>query len=92
MPAYPFAQMPSLGEFVERAQEAYECQLRRSVMHAKGPGGEGHLSVLHRPGVNSVVLPDVAEDVRLSLHTLRSLCARLNIPPAEFGLDLDHFL
>lgn len=80
---------PTLGEFIEKAEAEYGCRLRRAAVRAHDPDGEHQLSVLERPGISKVVIPDIPTDIRLSPHQLRSYCARLNIPPAEFGLNLD---
>ena len=47
-------------------------------MLSRGENGERRIAIL----------PHVSGDERLTPHVLRSLCARLGIPVADFGFDL----
>ena len=92
MAAYPFAQMPTMGEFIDRAKQDYGCEHEQDAIGVIDQDGEKRLSILRRTHENmqyTVVLPSIADETRLSLLMLRNLCRRLNISPADFGLGLD---
>jgi hypothetical protein len=89
--AYPFAQAPTVTEFVGAAVKRHGCTLEE-IEHMVGPDGpisfqyltrvhEGHL-VISEP------LPADPEE-RLAPDTLRRLCAQLRLKTVQFGYDLD---
>ena len=81
----------TLREFLAKAESEYGCRLRRNFVHlTDGDGKNFQLSRLERPDLNlSVTLPDIPLDNKLTGTILRNLCTRLNLPPADFELDLD---
>lgn len=89
--AYPFAQMPTLGQFVRRACSDYGCTHEKGSVTLFGPDGESRVSALSREENGErkvVVLPFLDDGERLTPHLLRSLCRRLGLPLADFGLVL----
>lgn len=95
MAAYPFVQMPTLGEWIHRACDEYGCTLQEGVVTVQGPDGISHPSVLSRETANktfSVVVPYLSHEDRLAPHMLRNLCTRLDLPLSDFGLILEDVL
>lgn len=89
--AYPFVQMPTLGEFIQRACREYGCAHEQEMVVLVGPDGETRVSTLSHGEdgeKRTVVLPFRNHDERLAPHTLRSLCRRLGLPLSDFGLVL----
>jgi len=84
--------MPTLAEFIRKVEEHGWKHEPRSI-RLRGTSGERELGALKNADGRHVVLPSNAgaED-RLTLHVLRSLCARLSIDPSLFELDLDSWL
>ena len=81
--AYPFAQMPTLGEFVEYAV-SQGCMMHEFPGRMIGPRGSVTPRCLR--GLKNVIsiLPNIDDDDRLTPLLLRNLCAQL-------GLDINHF-
>ena len=91
MAAYPFVKMPTLGEWIRRACDAYGCTLDEQAVTVLGPDGISNPSVLSRETSDdtfNVVLPYVSYEDRLTPHMLRNLCTRLGLPLSDFGLAL----
>ena len=84
-------QFPTLDEFIRRAQGNYGCRFEPNSVTLLGPDGESRVAWLSR-GENGdrqiAILPRISGDERLTPHVLRSLCARLGIPVADFEFDL----
>lgn len=92
MPAFPFAQMPTFGEFLRVAEREFGCVYQVvNEFQLAGPDGV-YFSVLQRE-VNGRLLevkaPRLSNEDRLTLTTLRNLCNRLRIPQERFDLDFD---
>lgn len=91
MAAFPFAQMPTFGEFLHVARDEYGCDYRVSLLHLIGPDGASKLSVMSRSVDGhtwEATLPRLANDDRLTPHVLQSLCVRLGIDAQRFNLTL----
>ena len=81
------SQMPTLGEFIERA--------RRSPYHfTKGAMRDPDLGRIvflrreqHGSSVELIDLPPGPETQRLTRNTLESLCRKTGILPEDFGLE-----
>ena len=90
--AYPFAQMPTLEEFICTACNIYGCVREVGKVKVVDPDGEESLVSALSRGENgerkTVVLPFRDDDERLTPHLLRNLCRRLDLPLADFGLVL----
>lgn len=89
--AYPFVQMPTIDEFINRARADYGCTFRPGAITLFGPDGKSQLSTLScevDDETRSVALPFGGHGKRLTPHVLRSLCDRLGIPLEDFGLAL----
>lgn len=88
--AYPFIQMPTLGEFVARVISEYQAQIKE--IDISGPRGPVKVRVLIRTGKDTktkiAVIPDLKDGEYLIPTVLRSLCTQLDIPPKDFGLYL----
>ena len=69
--AYPFVEMPTVGQFVRRACDDYGCTHEKGAVTLFGPDGESRVSALSR-GENGerkvVVLPFRDDDERLTPH------------------------
>lgn len=90
--AYPFAPLPSLDDFIDRVTStAYGSKI--NTTDVSGPRGRIKIEVLTRKIGNGkqriAVIPDLKGSDILTPHVLRSLCVQLDIPPKDFGLDLD---
>ncbi len=83
--AYPFAPMPTLREFVEKAL-TYGVTDTTSKRHVTGPRGEETFRYLRKGDGPIVILTNIAEDERLTPVVLSNLCRQLDLPPADFGL------
>jgi hypothetical protein len=79
--------MPTLGQFVERAQK-YGCDLRATTIPTFGPRGRVKWRYLKKGEDRIAVLPDIKDDEYLTPTQLRSLIAELNLPPLKFWLTL----
>jgi len=79
---YPFAPMPTLGEFINRAISA-GCELR-TMTGLIGPRGDATVRYLVRKVGNVyrvLPLPGLSDDERLTPSTLESYELTLNIEP-----------
>lgn len=87
--AYPFASMPTLGEFVSQVQ-AHGWEKREFQGGLVGPRGPVNVRYLKsKQNVIVMLPPDISDDERLTSTVLRSLCNRTGIDPGHFGLILD---
>lgn len=89
---YPCSPMPSLGEFIKRAQEEFGATLNECGGNVMTPKGAVHGRYLER-SVGKIhkraVLPETLKpESILEPNYLRSLCRRLGIDPNHFGFDL----
>lgn len=87
--AYPFSQMPTMREFKDRITTEFGFQVRspRKTLY-----NEAILFVAKRDAkgiTRIVIIPNHKDNYRLTPDNLRSLCARLDIPLAAFGFDLE---
>ena len=81
-----FSQMPTLGEFIERAK-AYGY--RKQTISVPGLGRIKYLRRADRKrqqGLELVDLPPMPESRRLTRAGVASLCARSRVPMEDFGL------
>ena len=91
MPAYPFAQMPTFGEFIRIAERDYGYTYRAMAVGVVRPDGMQMMAVMSRidQGVpRDEVMPRFKSDARLEPDMLRDLCSRLQMPLSRFGLVL----
>ena len=90
--AYPFAPMPSLGEFIDRVIAEYGVEIKEPEGPLIGPRGQAKAVYLFRKmdGENPrfAIIPDLRNDEMLVPDTLRSLCRQLGVPLEDFGLTL----
>jgi len=89
--AYPFAPMPTLGDFIKNSIDKYDAKLRQSKISLEGPDGSHYpkfLICVHDNNQYHAVLPDLDDDEVLNSHILRKLCLRLGIPLEDYGLIL----
>jgi hypothetical protein len=78
--------MPTLGEFVERAQR-FGVKRKRTPAIADGPRGPVRFYYLQREaGRPFVVLDDMPNSARLTWNQVRSYCRVLGLPHEDFGL------
>jgi len=92
MAAYPFAKAPTYAEMKERLQNEFECKLLKVEGKIRDLQGVEHdvyffERTLHNKTYRAVA-PDLKDDDRVLYSVTRSLCNRLRIDPANFGLVL----
>jgi len=89
---YPFAPMPTLGEFIAKSEASYGAILRHSRNEIEGPDGlfkARYLIRIHNGDqYHSVLPPNIGDDDVLTPHVLRRLCSRLDVPSSDYGLTL----
>lgn len=82
--AYPFVQLPSLGEFLQKAS-AYGVTVGNSTAQVVGSKGPITFRYARRGGGPPVIISERDEEI-LTPTVLSNLCRQLGIPPDEFGL------
>ena len=94
MAAFPFGwNPPSLGIFVEKCTSDFGCELIIMDYEVEGSFGVATPRLLKREvdGVQKhVVLPNLPDDVLISLHLVANMCRRLEIPTEAFGFVFDY--
>jgi hypothetical protein len=92
MPAYPFAPAPKYAALKERLQKEFGCKLLKVEEKIKDLQGVEHdvyyFERKHKGKTYRAVAPDLPDDTFVLYSVVRSLCARLRIDPANFGLTL----
>ncbi len=90
--AYPFAKVPLFGEVKQRFEKEFGCKYCKADGTLKGPDGKEHEVYYFERAIKGQVLranaPDLNDKDYVLWSVLRSLCSRLQIDPATFGLDL----
>lgn len=86
--AFPFAQMPTLSEFMAIAAN-HGCKRVQIPGTIVGPRGEIDPTCLQGPSGVPVVLPDIAPDEPLTPTVLSNLCRRLGLDPAIYQINHD---
>ncbi|MHB8485493.1 MAG: hypothetical protein ACYDCM_07165 [Candidatus Acidiferrales bacterium] len=90
--AYPFARMPTYAELKGRLQKEFGCKYAKAEGTLTDPQGNKHDVYYFERVVGDKTLranaPDLKDDERVLWSVIRSLCARLKIDPAPFGLTL----
>jgi hypothetical protein len=90
--AYPFAKVPRYGELKRRFEKEFDCVHLKAEGTLKDSQGNEHVVYYFERVVGGKTLqantPDLKDDERVLWSVVRSLCARLDIDPAAFGLDL----
>lgn len=93
--SYPFVPMPTLLEFIARAVQKFgaeQQEIQAPFFGPQGPGQDQIKGLLRRLPSGKIlvaVLPEIDDNQTLTPTVLRSLCALLEIPPSEFGLDIE---
>jgi hypothetical protein len=92
MPAYPFAPAPTYAELKQAFQDEFNCKLLKLDHSIRDLQGNEHpiyyFEREHEGKIYRVVAPDLQNDDRVLYSVTRSLCNKLRIPPARFGLVL----
>jgi hypothetical protein len=92
MAAYPFAKAPTYAELKERLAKEFGCELHEVQGKIVDLQGIQHAVHYFERAVDGkryrAAAPDLKDDERVLYSTTRSLCSRLRIDPAEFGLVL----
>lgn len=89
--SYPFAPMPSLGQFIQRAKSQFGAQLKRTkvIMGPRGPMSGQYLERVVGDVRKRMVVPKhLKPDDILRPNLVRSFCKRLGIDPVNFGFTL----
>lgn len=88
--AYPFGEAPTLGAFVEKAQE-YGAEVRHTPTIADGPNGPIRFACLWIDANRFAPLPDSSYDSSLAPDMVDQMARRLGIPTREFWPGFEGF-
>lgn len=92
--AFPFGwNPPSLGQFIETCTREYGAALVTMNYEVEGDFGAISPRILERQVDGSprhVVLPNLPDDVLISLNLVASMCRRLDIPTTAFKFEFDY--
>jgi hypothetical protein len=92
MAAYPFTPAIKYAALKERLQAEFNCKLLKVEGKIKDlQGGEHDVYYFersHEGKVYRAAAPDLADETPVLYSVIRSLCTRLHIEPAKFGLNL----
>ncbi len=90
--AYPFAKAPTFAELRDRLVKEFNCKHIKLTANVRDPKGTEQEIYYFERTVNKVVIravgPDLKDEERVAYSVIRSLCVKLKIDPAEFGLVL----
>jgi hypothetical protein len=88
VPPYPFSQRPLFIDFKKRLAEDFGCEYK--TMECKLDSDFYTVPYFERDLAGRVLrcVAIFEDDARLEFSDLRRICRILEIPPAEFGLDL----
>jgi hypothetical protein len=90
--AYPFAKSPFFGEVKQRLEKEFSCKYLQVNGKIVDPEGKEHSVYYFERTVGGKTLrasaPDLTDKDYVLWSVLRSLCARLEVDAAAFGLDL----
>ncbi len=90
--AYPFAKALTFAEFKDRLAKEFGCTYIKLDVKLKDPEGkEREVYYFERTvegQVLRVVAPDLVDGARVLYSVVRSICGKLQIDPAAFGLVL----
>jgi hypothetical protein len=91
--AYPFSKVPLYGEVKQRLEKEFGCKYLRADGKLVGPDKREHAVYYFERVLKNKTLrasaPDLGDKDHILWSVLRSLCARLEVDLAAFGLDLD---
>lgn len=89
---YPFAPSLTYGEFKARLGSEFGCTFEKLEGRIVDQDGDEHDVYYFSRDVSGEIFtasaPDLSNDTMLLFSVIRSICARLRIPPESFGLDL----
>jgi hypothetical protein len=92
MAAHPFAPAPTYAALKERLQKEFNCKFVKVPSKIRDLQGVEHdvyyFEREYNGKVYRAVAPDLPDEVHLLHSVTRSLCARLHIDLAHFGLNL----
>lgn len=92
MAAYPFTPTFQYAVLKERLQKEFDCKLLKldgQIIDLKSVAHDVYYFEREVDGKKyRAVAPDLPDDEWVLYSVTRSLCARLRIDPANFGLDL----
>jgi hypothetical protein len=90
--AYPFTPTFTYSQLSDRLQKDFACKFLKAAGNLTHPQGYEHQIYYFERVVDDktlrAVAPDLKDDEYVFYSVARSLCARLKIDPAAFGLDL----
>jgi hypothetical protein len=92
--AYPFAHAPTFADFKRRLCEEFACKFGSETLREEASGADVTSTFFYRESEGEkLVCPIVIEDEqeRPTWTVIRSTCKRLNIDPANFGINLSDF-
>ena len=89
---YPFSKVPLFGEVRQTLENKFGCKYCKAEGTLKGPDGKEHEVYYFERVVKGQTLranaPDLTDKDHVLWSVLRSICSRLQIDPAVFGLTL----
>ena len=92
MAAYPFCPAPKYSALKERLQQEFNCKLLKVEGKIRDLAGIEHdvyyFEREHEGKTYRAVAPALSDDTYVLYSVTRSLCRRLRINPAAFGLVL----
>lgn len=86
---YPLIQWPTFKEFKATLEKEFDCQFKTKKMLRNGD--PYFLCYFERNFNNEIIqcsIDSYNDDERISIEVIRSVCRRLKIDPARFGLTL----
>lgn len=86
---YPLAKLPTFSEFKSKLEQE-QCVFLDCAGHLRSPDGETYPITCIERTVDGETLTYVivVDDPDITWHLVRSVCERLKIDPATFGLEL----
>jgi hypothetical protein len=90
--AYPLAKVPTYAEFRGRLEKELYCKHLKADGKLKDPQGNEHDICYFEREVSGktlrVAAPDLKDDEHVLWSVVRSVCNRLQVDLAAFGLDI----
>ena len=87
--SYPFTKSPTYKEFISSLEANFNCRVSKSVVKVNDSSHTIQFIERDIDGKTVRYSISIADDEEMvTFAVMRSVCNRLNIDPAEFGLTL----
>jgi hypothetical protein len=87
--AYPLTQCPTFSEFKYTLQKEFGCQFKqKKILKNEEPHTIFYFERIFDGNVIQCSIDSYDDEDRIVLPVIRSICKRLKIDPAHFGLTL----